>query len=168
MPVIMKTICTLLIINLFVMATATAQDTARYIKTSTGYLMVLRQGDDIFKQLEAFAEKEKIPSASFTGFGFVNATFGYFNRETKKYEPKEFSNMELSGLNGSIAWQKGKVSLHTHGTVTDKDFNAFGGHMLGGTVGTGSLEITVIVHPQQLERVFEEPLGANVLSLEKK
>lgn len=158
----------ILLLNLFLMATANAQDTTRYIKTSTGYLMVLRQGDDIFKQLESFAEKEKIPSASFTGFGFVNVTFGYFNRDTKKYEPKAFNNMELSGMNGSIAWQKGKVSLHTHGTVTGKDFSAFGGHMLSGTVGAGSLEITITVHPQRLERVFEEPLGANVLSLEEK
>ncbi len=78
----------ILLLNLFLMTTATAQDTTRYIKTSTGYLMVLRQGDDIFKQLESFAEREKIPSASFTGFGFVNVTFGYFNRNTKNMSPK--------------------------------------------------------------------------------
>jgi len=75
--------------------------------------------------------------------------------------------MELASMNGSIAWQDGKVSIHAHGVVTDKNFNAFGGHILNGTVGTGSLEIMVIVHDQPLERKFEKYLGANVLCIDK-
>lgn len=53
-------------------------DTASYIKTPSGYLMVLRQGDDVFKEIEKMAVAEKIPSANFTGMGFVNARFGFF------------------------------------------------------------------------------------------
>ena len=44
----------------------------RSIKTSTGYLMVLRQGDDVFARLEELAEREWIPSASFVGIGFLS------------------------------------------------------------------------------------------------
>ncbi len=69
-------------------------------------------------------------------------------------------------MQGTIAWQKGKVSLHAHGVVTDKTFQAYGGHILKGAVGTGSVEILVTLHEQRLERVFEEGLGANVLGLE--
>lgn len=138
----------------------------RYIKVPTGYLMVLRQGDDVFTHLEELAQKERLPSANFTGMGFVNAKFGYFNRETKQYDPKKFNDVELASLTGSIAWQDQKPSLHVHGVVTDKNFQAYGGHLLAATVGTGSVEILVTVHDKPLERVMEQPLGANVLSLE--
>jgi len=155
-----------------VICTAMAQnnkpDAKRYIKVPAGYLMVLRQGDDVLASIEHLAVTEKIPSASFTGMGFVNAKFGFFNFDTKQYEPKEFNGVELASMNGSIAWQEGKASLHTHGIVTDKEFKSYGGHMLAAIVGTGSVEIMIIVHDKPLDRIMEQPLGANVLSLDHK
>lgn len=145
-------------------AQKTQPEIPRYTKVPAGYLMVLRQGDNIFEEIEALAQKENIPSANFTGMGFVNMTFGFFDFKKKEYDPKqEFKDMELASMHGSIAWQKGKVSIHAHGTVTGKDFKAFGGHILSGTVSTGSLEIMVTVHDKKLERIKEEKLGANVL-----
>jgi predicted DNA-binding protein with PD1-like motif len=146
-------------------AQKTQPDIPRYTKVPAGYLMVLRQGDDILKEIEDMTVKENIPSANFTGMGFVNMTFGFFNFKTKEYEPKEFKDMELANMVGSIAWQNGKPSIHAHGTVTGKNFKAYGGHILSGTVSTGSVEIIVTVHDKQLERVKEEPLGANVLCI---
>lgn len=35
-----------------------AHDTARYIKVPAGFLMVLRQGDDVFKHLEELAVRK--------------------------------------------------------------------------------------------------------------
>lgn len=137
----------------------------RYTKVPAGYLMVLREGDNILREIEALTEKENIPSANFTGMGFVNMTFGFYDFKLKKFDPKEFKDMELASMHGTIAWQKGKVSIHAHGTVTGKDFKAYGGHILSGTVGTGSLEILVTVHDKKLERVKEEKLGANVLCI---
>ena len=154
--------------GLYTSASAQASDTTkRYIKVPAGYLMVLRQGDDLFAHVEKLAMAEKIPSATFTGMGFVNAKFGFFNFKTKEYAPKEFKDMELASMTGSVAWQDGKVSLHIHGVVTGKDFKAHGGHLLASIVGTGSLEIMVTLHDQQLKRVKEEPLGANVLQLNR-
>jgi predicted DNA-binding protein with PD1-like motif len=163
----MKAPYTYLILLLAVITNANAQKTkpnvARYTKVPAGYLMVLRQGDNILKEIEALAVSENIPSATFTGMGFVNITFGFFDFKTKKYDPKEFKEMELASLTGSIAWQDGKPSIHAHGTVTGKDFMAYGGHILSGTVSTGSVEIMVIVHDKKLERILEQPLGANIL-----
>lgn len=97
--------------------------------------------------------------------GFVNTRFGFFNFDTKEYEPKDFKDVELASFTGSMAWQNGKPSLHSHGVVTGRDFKAYGGHMLAATVSTGSVEITVIVHDKKLERKKDEALGANVLEL---
>lgn len=64
-------------------AQKTQPEIARYTKVPTGYLMVLRQGDDILKEIELLAQKENIPSANFTGMGFVNMTFGFFDFKKK-------------------------------------------------------------------------------------
>lgn len=139
----------------------------RYVKVPTGYLMVLRQGDSVLGKLEEFARQENLPSASFTGMGFVNIQFGFFNFSTKKYDPKEFNNVELASMHGTIAWQKGNVSIHAHGVVGDETFNAYAGHILSATVSTGSVEIMITVHDRRLEREQDEKLGANVLRLDK-
>lgn len=128
--------------------------------------MVLREGDDVFQAIEQLAKKENIPSANFLGMGFAGSvTFGFYDFSKKRFDPKEFKNMEMGSLTGSIAWSEGKPSLHVHGVATGKKFKAFGGHVLAMVVGTGSMEITIIVHDQKLERKIEQPLNANVLQL---
>lgn len=140
---------------------------SRYVKTPTGYLMVLRAGDHIFEAMEALAEKEQIPSANFYGMGFAGSvTFGFYDFNKKQFNPKEFKRVEMGSLTGSIGWTKGKPSLHIHGVATDADFKAYGGHVLAMTVGTGSMEITVTVLNEKLERKVEQPLNANVLQLD--
>ena len=145
----------------------TATEPKRYTKVTNGYLMVLRQGDDIFKQLEAFAIAENIPSANFTGMGFASSvTFGFFNSQTKQFERQEFQKVEIASLSGSIAKKGANYSVHAHGVATGRDFAAHGGHMLFGTVGTGSVEIMITVHDKIFERKFEPKISAEVLCLE--
>jgi len=137
----------------------------KHIAVPTGYLVVLTQGDDVLKNIEALAFKEDIPSASFTGMGFVNVTFGFFDAEARKYHPRRFEGMELVSMHGTIAWQKGKPSIHAHGVVAGRDFQAHGGHILSAEVGTGSVEIAITVYKHRLERTMDADLGANVLQL---
>ena len=140
-----KILITLVLMVMFINHKANAQKTQptilRYTKVPAGYLMVLREGDTIFGEIEKMAQKENIPSANFTVMGFVTMTFGFYDFEKKEYDPKEFKNMELASMQGSIAREKGKISIHAHGTVTGKDFKAYGGHILSGMVSTGSVEI---------------------------
>ena len=137
----------------------------KYIRTTTGFLLVLRPGDNVLQELEQLAVKEKIPSASFTGFGFVHPTFGFWNAAKKDYDPRSFRDTELASMTGSIAWQDDKPTLHVHGVVTDKNFTAYGGHILALEVSTGSVEITIVVQPQRLVREVDAHTGAAVLGL---
>lgn len=137
----------------------------RYIKTPTGYLLVLRMGDNVFEQLEAFAICERVPSASLSAIGFTNVTFGFWDADKKAFNPKTFRNVEMASIVGSLAWKDGKPSIHAHGVAGDKTFDTYGGHILAMEVGTGSLEVTVTVYPQQLERAIDPKIGANVLGL---
>jgi hypothetical protein len=69
-----KTI-SLLLVLLGSQATVSAQNkndsTNRYIKTTSGYLMVLRETDDVIAAIENLAVKENIPSGNFSGIGFA-------------------------------------------------------------------------------------------------
>lgn len=128
--------------------------------------MVLREGDNVLELLEGLAREQKIPSAYFTGIGFAQqAVFGFYDFEKKKFNPKSFYKVEMGSLTGSIAWKDGSPSLHMHGVAADKDFNAFGGHILSLTVGTGSMEIYITTYNEKLQRKTEQPLNANVLQL---
>ncbi len=138
----------------------------RYVKVPAGYLMVLRQGDNVFKELEKFSKEENIPSANFTAMGFVNITFGFFNFQTKQYNPKDFKDVELVSMHGTIAWKNDTIAIHAHGVVADKTFRAFGGHILSANVGTGSVEILLTVHDKHFERKKDETIGADVLDIE--
>lgn len=149
-------------------AHAQQQDSARcrYVKTAAGYLMVLRESDDVIKAIENLALQEQIPSANFTGIGFAqDATFGFYDFKQKKFNPKTLHKVEMGSLTGSIAWSGTKPSIHIHGVATDDQFKAYGGHILGLKVGTGSMEIYVTVNREKLERKVEQPLNANVLQL---
>jgi predicted DNA-binding protein with PD1-like motif len=138
----------------------------RWISTPTGFLMVLREGDDVFAQLEALMVREDLPSASFMGFGFLRrATFGFYDFEQKEYRPQTFEQLELANMTGTLAWKAGKPSVHAHGVAGDARFATMGGHLLGLEVGTGSLEVTIIRHGQRLEREVDPRIGANILSL---
>jgi predicted DNA-binding protein with PD1-like motif len=138
----------------------------RYTKTSYGYLMVLREGDNVLALIENLAKEQQIPSANFTGIGFAQeVTFGFYDFSQKKFNPKTFNKVEMGNLTGSIAWNEDKPSLHIHGIATDDKFDAYGGHILGLKVGTGSMEIYITVNQQKLQRKIEQPLNANVLQL---
>ena len=137
----------------------------RYIKTPTGYLLVLRMGDNVFEQIEAFAICEKVPSASLSAIGFANDTFGFWDAGKKQFNPRTFRNVEMASIVGCLAWKEGKPSIHAHGVAGDSSFDTYGGHILSMEVGTGSLEVTVTAYPQQLERGIDPKIGANVLGL---
>jgi predicted DNA-binding protein with PD1-like motif len=141
----------------------------KFMKTSTGYLMVLRHGDNVLQSLEQLSRDQNIPAGSFVGIGFMSeATFGFYDFSRKQFDPKTYHNVEMANMIGSIAWKEGKPSIHAHGTVTGGNFEAAGGHLLGLTVGTGSCEITVTVYPERLERFTDPEIQANVLGLPQK
>jgi uncharacterized protein len=142
-------------------------DIKRCIAVPNGFLMVFRQGDDVLANIEAIMRDEKIPSASITGFGFVaEVRFGYFNFDRGEYEPQTFSNLEITGLIGTLAWKDGKPAIHAHAAGGDRQFRMVGGHVLGLVVGRGSFEVSATVYPHRLERRLDPNIGANVLQLQ--
>ena len=138
----------------------------RHIAVPNGFLMVFRQGDDVFAMIEAIMRDEQIASASIAGFGFAGEVrFGFFNFERGEYEPQTFRDLEITGLTGTLAWKDGKPAIHAHAAGGDRQFRVVGGHVLGLIVGRGSFEVSATVYPTRLERRLEPDIGANVLQL---
>ena len=137
----------------------------RYVRTPTGYLMVLRQGDDVFANLVDLTQREVIPSASVVGLGFGHATFGFWDATRRNFNPRRFEHVEIASLVGSLAWKEGKPLPHLHAVACDSTFAAFGGHLLALEVGTGSMELSITVHQHVLQRRTDAHTGANVLDL---
>lgn len=160
-------LCTALMLLFAGLSPASAADgPKRYVKTPTGFLVVLRQGDNVISELEGLAARENLPSGSLFGIGFLRkVTFGFYDFGSKSFLPKTFHDVEITTLSGSIAWKDGKPSIHAHGAVSGRDFQVVGGHILEAEIGTGSAEITVVAHDAQLQRAIDPSLGVNVLDL---
>jgi uncharacterized protein len=165
MAITLRILLGLLVISTYAVGQPTQQTMKKYTKVPAGYVMVLRQGDNVFEELKTFARQENIQGAHLSGMGFVNITFGFFDAKAKKYNPKEFKDVELASMLGTIAWKDADVSIHAHGVAGDKTFQTYGGHILEAQVSTGSLEVLIIVHPAHFERKQDPTIGADVLDI---
>ena len=151
---------------LLILSATGASAQKKYTKVDGGYMMVLREGDNVFNELESLAKAENIPSAVFTAIGFAEIEFGFFNYKTRSYKKKKMKGGEVAPMFGSLAWKENKPSVHAHGVLTTKKFKAYGGHILSAIVGKGSLEIKVNVHDKKFARLRDEQLGADVLCID--
>ncbi len=94
----MKTSILFLLIFLTLTGNSNAQkmdSTKRYIKVPAGYLMVLRQGDDVFAHLEKLAEDRKNSICKYFRNGFCQCEIWFLQSKNRK-------NMILKNL---VTWK---------------------------------------------------------------
>jgi predicted DNA-binding protein with PD1-like motif len=88
-------------------------------------------GEECLEVLTAFA-KEKDMSFNFSIIGAASTTtLGYYDLAQKKYFNKEFSpdHLEVLSVTGNVSWYEGTPVVHAHGTFSDENYNAIGGHV---------------------------------------
>ena len=116
----------------------------RFTEIKNGYLIRCDIGDEVVSTLSRFAYENNISSGTVTGIGALkNPTLGYFDLPYKEYLKKEFEgNFELLKLSGNFARLDSDIILHCHATISDADFNVFGGHLFKGEIAvTGEFYI---------------------------
>lgn len=131
------------------------------------FVLVLAQGEEAFKTITEFADKEKISGASVSAIGaFSQAHLGWFDLAEKKYQPIDVnSQCEVLSLMGDVAQgDDGKASLHLHAVLGLKDGTLRGGHLLSGLVQP-TLEVTIRETVAHLRRKKRADLGIALISI---
>ena len=72
--------------------------------------------------------------------------------------------MEITGLTGNVTRMNGEVYLHLHTTMVDQNHVVHGGHVIELKVGA-TCEMFITVLPGEVDRVRDENLGFNLISL---
>jgi len=131
------------------------------------FVLVLEQGEEAFKSITAFAEREKITGASITAIGaFSGAKVGWFDLAAKTYKPIEVNaQCEVLSLIGDVAQgDDGKASLHLHAVLGLQDGTLRGGHLLSGSVQP-TLEVTITETVVHLRRKKRPDLGIALIDV---
>jgi uncharacterized protein len=131
------------------------------------FVLVLDQGEDAFKAITEFANKEGISGASLSAIGaFERAKVGWFDLAAKTYRPVAVNEQsEVLSLTGDIAiGDDGKASLHLHAVLGLKDGSVRGGHFLSGVVRP-TLEVTIRETVADLRRKKRADLGIALISI---
>ena len=131
------------------------------------FILVLEEGDEAFKCITGFAEKEGITAASVSAIGaFRSATIAFFEYETKNYSriPVEVQSEVLSMLGDLAVDDKGKASPHLHVVLGFSDGSTRGGHFLEGHVRP-TLEVVLRETPADLRRRHRADLGIALIDV---
>lgn len=131
------------------------------------FVLVLDQGEEAFKTIVEFANREQIDGASVAAIGaFSEAKLGWFDLSAKKYKPISVNDQcEVLSLIGDLAQgDDGKASLHLHAVVGLQDGSLRGGHLLSGVVQP-TLEVTITETVAHLRRKKRADLGIALIKI---
>ncbi len=130
------------------------------------HIIRLEKGEEIISALSKFTKKYKIRGAFFFGLGVgKNLTLGYFDGHRKSYIKRRFkSEYEFTSLVGNISYFKNQIVVHAHATITDRKFNAFGGHVFEAFI-PATCEIIILSVTKKIKRKKDKTTGLNLLYL---
>jgi predicted DNA-binding protein with PD1-like motif len=101
------------------------------------FALIFETGDEIASVLQQFSKNQGLAGSSFKAIGALSyAKLGWFNWETKKYDPACVldEQVELLSLIGDIALRDGEPQVHAHVVVGRSDGTAHGGHLIRNSV----------------------------------
>ncbi len=129
-------------------------------------VMRLEKNEEIISALKEGIQRAGIEGAFFYGLGVgQNLELGFFDAHKKHYVKKRFEDeYEFTSLVGNISMVDGQITVHCHVTITDKEFQAFGGHLFEGVV-PATLEIILFPFNEPLIRRLDETTGLNLLEI---
>ena len=131
------------------------------------FVLVLDPGEEAFKAITDFANRERIDGAAVTAIGaFSDARVGWFDLAAKTYKPINVNEQcEVLSLIGDIAQgDDGKASLHLHAVLGLQHGSLRGGHFLSGAVQP-TLEVTITETVAHLRRKKRADIGIALISI---
>ena len=130
----------------------------------TSFALVFEKGDEVMRELTAFAASRRLSAAHFTAIGALSdATLGYFDRAKKEYKKISIrEQVEVLSLVGDLALEGSDPKVHAHIVLGKSDGTAHGGHLIVGHVWP-VLELVLTVPPAHLRRKSDPETGLALL-----
>lgn len=130
------------------------------------WIVRLEKGEKLIASLTELVKKENIKSSWISGLGAATETeLGFYNLESKEYQWRKLKKLlEITNLQGNVSWADGEPILHIHGTFSDENMQAFGGHVRELTVG-GTCEILLHAIQTELTRSHDDEIGLKLLDI---
>ena len=139
------------------------------------YVLVLERGDEVMAEVKAFAERERLRAAEFSGIGAVSsARVAAFNPDIREYvEIPDPGQAELVALNGRITLPKDadpndppvERQLHVHCVLSREDGSTIAGHVLE-LVIRPTCEVFVTESAEHITRSEDPDSGLPVIALD--
>jgi uncharacterized protein len=130
------------------------------------FVLVFETGDEVAGALQQFAKEQGLGGSSFKAIGALSyAKLGWFNWETKNYDPDcILEQVELFSLIGDIALKDGKPQVHAHVVVGRSDGTAHGGHLLEARVRP-TCELILTESPAHLRKKLDPESGIALIQI---
>ncbi|MBT1280179.1 PPC domain-containing DNA-binding protein [Thermoanaerobacter sp. CM-CNRG TB177] len=124
-------------------------------------------GKDLLEEINKIITSENIRSGEIRIIGAVSkAVFGYYDAQSKNYiYISKDEHMEILNATGNISVKDGKPFAHVHITLADKNGNAFGGHLMEGTIIFAAEFVITDYGDNKLERVYDETTGLQLWNI---
>src|ERR1700733_4252215 len=125
------------------------------------FVLIFETDDELAATLKQFASDQNLSDASFKAIGALSyAKLGWFNWDSKKYEPSVVldEQLELLSLIGDIALKGGKPEVHAHAVVGKRDGSAHGGHLLEARIRP-TCELVLTESPSHLKKEYDTQAG---------
>lgn len=115
-------------------------------------------------RLTEFCKENNIFAGFFSGLGACSEVMlAYYDLERKEYlDHHKKEDLEIVSLTGNIAKMDEKIVIHVHGSVSNRAFQTFSGHVKK-LVVSATCEVHLTTLPKRMERAFDEETGLNLL-----
>lgn len=136
------------------------------METRKVHLIKLDKDEELLSSIIAYVKKENILAGYLTAIGALEkGKLGYFDVKKKEYLHLSFAEVELVSCMGNIAKNKEtkEPMAHIHITVSDKNGNCKGGHLVEGIVSV-TAEIYLVETKPGVTRIKDELTGLLLLN----
>lgn len=137
------------------------------VKRGREFIERIEYGKDLLRSLEGLARERGIKSGVLMAIGALQrARLKYYNQEEKEYVAISIDEpMELLSCIGNISTFKGKIIVHCHVVLADRNGRAYGGHLDYGTIVFSCEVYLSELKGIELERKYDYVTGLNLLNI---
>lgn len=131
------------------------------------YVVRIEKGDFLQETVENLAHQHQWTSAKISaGIGAIESTdLAYFDSKTKQYQRKLFPEAaELLSLEGNITIKEDKPFIHWHASLSNTEYNCFGGHLFNAKVAV-TCELFINTYQETLQRIYCDAIGLALIDM---